>query len=371
MIKGGNDLKGIIKDFQVKVLELELKKSWKISLYEQKTRPHCIVKIVTNDGFIGYGEAAPSPAFMGETGYTMQVAINKYLCPAIIGESIFNVNKIHEKLDKAIYENYAAKSAIDIAIYDLIGKTLEVPVYKLLGGKYRDKIELSWVVGMQDLSGSIEEAKEKLKEGYKVIKIKVGISPERDIELLSKVREKLGYGFPIRLDANQGYDYRTALTTFKKLEEFQLESIEQPVKRWDINGLRMLRNKLDTPIMADEAISNFNDVANVINNNACDIVNIKVGKVGGLSQAKKIANYLEANGLHATAGSNLEVGIGAAASLHFVSSTKNVDIPNDLYLGNILHKNDIISNKYILEDGCLRVPEEPGLGIEINDDIFD
>ena len=364
-------MKSIIKDFQVKVVELELKKSWKISLYEQKTRPHCIVKIITEDGLVGYGEAAPSPAFMGETGYTMELAINKYLGPSIIGENIFNIDNIHDKLDTAIYGNYAAKSAIDIALYDLMGKTLNVPVYKLLGGKYREKIELSWVVGMQDLKGSIEEAKERLAEGYKVIKIKVGISPERDIELLSKVREELGYGFPIRLDANQGYDYRTALTTFKKLEEFHLESIEQPVKRNDIKGLRMLRERLDTPIMADEAISNFHEVVNVVNNDACDIANIKVGKVGGLSQAKKIANYLEANGLHATAGSNLEVGLGAAASLHFVASSKYVDIPNDLYLGNILHKNDIIKNKFELVNGCLTVPEGPGLGVEINDDIFD
>ncbi len=363
-------MKSIIKDFQVKVVELELKKSWKISLYEQKTRPHCIIKIVTEDGFIGYGEASPSPAFMGETGYTMELAINKYLGPSIIGENIFNIDEIHDKLDKAIYGNYAAKSAIDMALYDLMGKTLEVPVYKLLGGKYRDQIQLSWVVGMQDLEDSIEEAKERLAEGYKVIKIKVGISPDRDIELLSKVREKLGYDFPIRLDANQGYDYRTALTTFKKLEEFHLESIEQPVKRWDIKGLKMLRERLDTPIMADESISNFHDVVNVVNNDACDIVNIKVGKVGGLSRAKKIANYLEANGLHATAGSNLEVGLGAAASLHFVASTKNVDIPNDLYLGNILHKNDIIKTNYELLNGCLKVPENPGLGIEVNEDIF-
>lgn len=362
--------KSLIKDIQVKVIELPLKKQWKISLYEQSTRPHAVIKIITEDGIVGYGEAAPSPAFMGETAYTIELAINKYLKPSIIGENIFDVDIIHEKMNFAIYGNYAAKSTIDIALYDAMGKTLGVPVYKLLGGKYRDKVELSWVVGMQDLEGSIEEAREKLSEGYKVLKVKVGRTPEVDYNLVKRIREEFGSEVPIRLDANQGYDYKTALSTFSRIEELGIESLEQPVRRWDIQGMKMLRERLHCPIMADESVSDFHAVNEIIREKACDIVNIKVGKVGGLTMAKKIAHCLEASGLVGTAGSNLEVGIGSAASIHFVASSNIVSMPNDLLLGGPLHKYDLIKNNFEVKDGCVIVPEVSGLGIDVDDAIF-
>lgn len=361
----------IIKSVEVKVIELPLKKQWKISLYEQSSRPHAVVRVTTAEGVVGYGEAAPSPAFMGETGYTMETAIQRYLGPAVVGGDAFDVDRLHEKMDFAIYGNYAAKSAIDMALYDIMGKMLGVPVYKLLGGGlYRDKIPLSWVIGMQDLDASIEEAREKLAEGYRVLKVKVGISPERDYQLLKRIREELGEGFPIRVDANQGYDYRTALDTFRKLEEFGLESIEQPVRRWDVDGMRMLRERLHTPIMADESVSDYHAVMRVIRERACDIVNIKVGKVGGPSVAKKIAACLEAEGLTATAGSNLEVGIGSAASIHFVASSPVLSVPHDLLLGGPLHQYDLIKNDFEVKDGFVTVPQTAGLGIEVDESIF-
>lgn len=363
-------IKGIIRNVEVKVLELPLKKQWKISLYAQTTRAHAIVRITTEDGVVGFGEAAPSPAFMGETGYTMEVVINRYLKDALNGADVFNTDMIHNKMNQAIYGNYAAKSAIDMALYDIMGKMLNIPAYQLLGGLYRDKAALSWVVGMQDLDSAIGEAGEKLKEGYRVLKVKVGKSPEADYKLVKRIRDELGEGFPLRLDANQGYDYTEAFRLFHRLEEFNLESIEQPVKRWDIQGMKKLRERLKTPIMADESVSDFHAAAAILRENACDSINIKVGKVGGLTIARKIAACLEAEGLSATAGSNLEVGIGSAASIHFVASTANADIPNDLLLGSPLHLYDIIKEDFKIEDGYVNVPQRPGLGIQVDESIF-
>lgn len=362
--------KSIIKDIEVKVLELPLKKQWKISLYAAKTRAHAVLKITTEDGIVGYGEASPSPAFMGETGHTIKLVIDKYLKPVLIGKDVFNVDKLHEIMNSAIYGNYAAKSTVDIALYDVMGKTLGVPVYKLLGGKCRQDVELSWVVGMQDLEGAIEEAKEKLKLGYKVLKVKVGNTPEVDYNLVKTIREAVGEDVPIRLDANQGYDYKTAVEVFSRIEELGLESIEQPVERWDIEGMKFVKSKLKTPIMADESVSSLHDVNRIINERAADIVNIKVGKVGGLSIAKKIATSLELAGMTATAGSNLEVGIGSAASVHFVISSKNVNLPNDLLLGGPLHEYDIIKGGLDMVDGKVICPENPGLGIDVDESIF-
>ncbi|KYO66919.1 mandelate racemase/muconate lactonizing enzyme family protein [Thermovenabulum gondwanense] len=258
-------------------------------------------------------------------------------------------------MDQAIYGNYAAKAC----------------VYELLGGKVRDDIELTWVVGIkEDLKDAVKEAEYYVNMGYKVIKLKVGNSPEKDYQLVETIRNYFGDRIKIRLDANQGYDYPTSLKLFQELEKFNIESIEQPVKRWDIEGLRKFREKLKTPIMADEAVSNFHDVYNVVSNNAADIVNIKVGKVGGLLPAKKISNVIESAELRATAGSNLELGIGIAASIHFVASSKVLSYPHDLYIGIDLHENDIIKRGFNFVDGKVKCPELPGLGVEVDTEIF-
>lgn len=362
--------KSKIKDIKVYVLELPLKKQWKISLYAARSRAHAVLRITTEDGIVGYGEVSPSPAFMGETGHTVKFVIDKYIAPVLIGQNIFDIARIHEIMDSAIYGNYAAKSAIDIALYDAMGKSLGIPVYELIGGQYRKSVELSWVVGMQDLDSSIEEARKNIELGYKVIKLKVGNSPETDYNLVKRIRDQLGCGVKIRLDANQGYDYKTAYEVFSKLEEFNLESIEQPVRRWDIEGMKFLKSRLKTPIMADESVSSLHDVNIIIKERAADIVNIKVGKVGGLYRSKQIANALEAAGMTATAGSNLEVGIGSAASVHFVASSKIVDLPNDLLLGGPLHEYDIIKDSLKVEKGEVLCPDLPGLGVEVDESIF-
>lgn len=359
-----------IKDIRVEVLELPLKKQWKIALYAANTRSHAVLRVVTEDGVIGYGETSPSPAFMGETAYTIKLVVDRYLAPALIGQNVFDIGRIHDIMDTVIYGNYAAKATVDIALYDAMGKSLGVPVYKLLGGQYRKRVELSWVVGMQDLEGAIDEAKRNIELGYKVMKVKVGNSPEIDYNLVKSIREALGPEVKIRLDANQGYDCRTAVEVFSKLEQFDLESIEQPVRRWDIEGMKFLRSKLKTPIMADESVSCLYDGITIIREKAADIVNIKVGKVGGLYVAKQIAGALEAAGMAATAGSNLEVGVGSAASVHFVASSKNVSLPNDLLLGAPLHEYDIIDGGLDMADGEVVCPEGPGLGVEVDTSIF-
>ncbi|WP_371367332.1 L-Ala-D/L-Glu epimerase [Sporomusa rhizae] len=362
----------VIRDIEVKVIELPLKKQWKIALYAAKTRPHAVVRIRTENGVVGYGEVSPSPAFMGETGYTAELAINKYLAQAIRGADIYDLETIHAKMNSAIYGNYAAKSAVDIAIHDCIGKTLGVPVYKLLGGAARKSAELSWVVGMQDVEGSIAEAKHYVGLGYKVIKIKVGISPEQDYRVVKGIREALGDAVALRLDANQGYDFRTAVEVFSRIEQFNLESIEQPVRRWDIEGMKYVRSRLKTPIMADESVSSLHEVMTVIREQAADLVNLKVGKVGGLHIAKKIAAALEIAGMTATAGSNLEVGIGSAASVHFVLSADNLSVPHDMMIGGPLHEYDLITSGLTVTNGMVSCSEAPGLGVEVDDTaIFD
>lgn len=359
-----------IKYIDAIALEMPLKKQWKISLYQATTRSHAVVRITTEDGVTGYGEVAPSPAFMGETGHTVALIVNNYYAPALEGQDSFAIESLHNQMECVIHGNQAARSAVDMALYDIIGKMLGRPVYDLIGGRYRDRVALSWVVGIQNMEGAVEEAKWAMESGYRVLKLKVGLSPEADYKLVSAVRKALGDNVVIRLDANQGYDFRTACTLFQRLEEFNLESIEQPVKRWDIAGMAALKQKLKTTIMADESVSTPHDALRIVEAQAADCVNIKVGKVGGLWESKKIASVLEAGGLTATAGSNLEVGIGSAASIHFVASSRIVDMPNDLLLGGPLHEYDLIKEDFIVEAGEVLVPSSPGLGIEVDESLF-
>lgn len=362
--------KSIIKDIEVKVLEIPLKKQWKISLYGANTRLHVFVKIETEDGMCGYGETAPASAFMGESADTVELIINKYFKPHLVGMNIFNVEKIHSKMNECFYGNYAAKSTIDIAVHDCIGKLLDTPVYNLLGGKSKEKVELSWVVGLQNIENSVEEAKEKVKEGFKTIKLKVGRDNKKDYELVKNVRVALGNDINIRLDANQGYNYYDALEILKKLEELNIESIEQPLNRTNLERMNLLRKKINIPLMVDESISSFFDVQNLMIYKMADSFNIKVGKVGGLFISKKISNIVDAYGMSATVGSNIELGIGTIASAHFATSTKTINMASDLAIGPFLHKNDVIKTNLNIKNGFMECINKPGLGIEIDESIF-
>ncbi|MCL5046494.1 MAG: hypothetical protein M1598_06875 [Actinobacteria bacterium] len=360
-----------IKQVKAAVVEIPLKKQWQISLYAASTRRHAVVQVITEDGVIGYGEASPSPAFMGETADTIKQVIDGYLAAAIQGGSVLDLETIHTRMDGAIYGNTAAKSAVDIAVHDALGKNLRVPASGLIGGVFRSEVPLSWVVGIQTLEGGCREAVEFARAGFRVIKIKIGKDPASDLALVDAVRTALreeGLNTPIRLDVNQGYDAGTAIRTLRAIEEAGgIESVEQPVRRWDLDGLKEVREALKTPVMADEAIFDLYDAAKVIRARAADIINIKVGKVGGLYKAKKIAALAEASGVACTVGSNLELGIGTMASLHFAASTKAVTYPSDLMLGPYLHTAEIVAGDVtsLVAQGAARVPETPGLGVDL------
>ncbi|MGB9868173.1 MAG: mandelate racemase/muconate lactonizing enzyme family protein [Bacillota bacterium] len=356
-----------ITGVKVKVVEVPLHKQWQISLYSAKTRKHVVVELSTSSGVVGYGEASPSPAFMGEGADSVACVLERYLVPVVLGVEVFDLEELHSKMDAAIAGNEAAKSALDMAAYDAAGKALGEPAYRLIGGKTNNgKVPLSWVVGIQEDEGAVEEAQRYASMGFPTIKLKVGKDPERDVRLVRSVARALGGGVRIRLDANQGYDVSTAVRVITQLEEtVELECVEQPVPRWDIEGLRTIRNKVRTPVMVDEAVFGPHDILRIAAAGACDVLNIKIGKVGGIWPAKKVAAIAESAGIHCAVGSNLELSIGSAAGLHFAASTSIVTYPSDLLIGPWLHEHDIVERSLadLIKDGFASVPEIPGLGV--------
>lgn len=364
-------MKARIKEVNVYIINVSLKDEWQIALYSAQTRNHAIVEVVTEDGLRGYGEASPSPAFMGETADTVKFVIDNYLAEAISGKSITNLAGIHRAMDKKIYGNTAAKSAVDIAVYDVLGKANKVPVYELLGGYVREEVPLTYVVGIKNEDSAYDEALKYIEKGFPGIKVKVGKDPERDIALVQTIQQAIrdsGKDINLRLDANQGYDPATAIQVIRRMEKNgKLESVEQPTKKSNYLGIKQIKEKVKTPIMIDETVFSPAEAMQALKLEITDRINIKVCKVGGLHKAQKIASMAEAAGVRCTVGSNLELGVGIAASLHFALSNSIVDLPCDFICGVYLHERDIVENSFDrrVKNGKLVRPDTPGLGISL------
>jgi o-succinylbenzoate synthase len=354
-----------IRRIEAFLISVPLKKTWEISLYRTETRNHAVVEVETESGVVGYGEVSPAPAFMGEDGKSIVKIIHYLLGPSLIGLDAFDLEALHQSMDRTLHGNGAAKAAIDIAFHDLLGKILNLPVFQILGGRVRKEVPLSWVVGMQSPEKAIEEARYYLGRGIKTIKVKIGGDPQKDLHKIRQIREKLGDQFQLRVDANQGYRADQAIKILRQMEDFNLESIEQPVPAYDIDGMKRVAEALDTPVMADESVFSLQDAFRVISSRSADIINIKVGKVGGLLPAKKIAALAESANIPCTIGSNLELGIGTSASLHFGLSTPNILYPCDLAIGPFLHQKEIIDPIFELVEGRIEPMKGPGLGVSL------
>lgn len=355
---------GRIKEIKTVVVEMPFRKTWQISLYAANTRPHLLVRVETDEGILGYGEASPSLAFMGETAYTDQEVIEKNLKHQLKGISVLDVSDIHRRMDRTAAECHGAKTALDLAIYDAAGKLLQVPVCSLLGGKVRNSVRQAWVLGIQTIEEGLADARAMFENGYGTLKVKVGTDTKREKILLHKLREEFGYEFKLRIDANQAFTAYEALAFYEDISDLGLEYVEQPVRRWDLKGLKYVRDKIDVPVMADESCSSIHDAIRIVDMEAADILNIKVAKVGGLYRAVQTAAIAEAAGLTAVAGSNIEAGLGSMANVHFAASQVCMCHDND-QIAVPLYEEDLLEPPLEVNNGEVIVGEKPGLGVSL------
>ncbi len=286
--------------------------------------------------------------------------IDKYYSPILIGKDPFDLELIHHEMNYKYPANHAAKAAIDMALYDLCGKTLNIPVYQLLGGRCREQVEIGAALGIGTPSETAQKAKDYINQGAKAIKLKVGINPKQDIETVKTVREVLGEEIPIRIDANAGYSVKRAMKVLQRTEQWDVEYFEQPIAAWDREGLNLLRKSSSTPIMVDESLCTIGDAVELIRAEAADIFGLKLIKHGGIYNAKKIATLAQANGIECVVISPWETQIGQSAGVHLILSTSNFNHPNDLGLNGL---QDDPTSGLIEEQGIIHVPKGPGLGI--------
>lgn len=351
-------------------IEIPIFRTHKIASFTLNCGYFVIVALETDEGLTGYGEAPLSmgPVFPEETWQGSVSLIEEYFSRILIGQDPFDVEQIMRTLDKAATRNFTTKCAVEFALYDLMGKAVDRPVYELLGGGYQTEVPLSWSLAIGDPEDDAREAAELVGEGHHIFKIKFGfLDPDTDVARFKAIREAVGDDVDLRIDVNQGWTPEVAIPTIRRIERMGLRPtfIEQPVPAWDVKGLARITRSVDTPIMVDEGLFTLRDAQEVIELEAADVFAIKVMKHGGYRRSKQIASLAESANIPCYVGSNLETGLGSLACLHFVASTPNVTYGCELF-GPKLLTDDILSEPVEYEPGLVRCPGRPGNGAVID-----
>ncbi len=287
-----------------------------------------LVWIWTDTGLAGIGESAycPGGGVREETPEATKTIIDGYLAPEIIGHDPFDLELIHARMDACLPRNLVAKAGIDLALWDVMGKSLGLPVYKLLGGLYESKVWVTYTLSIDTPENMAEQARLRVAQGYRTLVIKIGHDPEEDVERLRRVREAVGPRIKIRLDANEGYRPDQAIKTIRKMEPFDPEFVEEPVKRWDLDGMARVARALDTPISSDESNSSLESVYDLIDHEAVDIINIKISKNGGLTNCKKILALAQARSIPCLFGGDNTYEITRQAGRHLAMANRQLQL---------------------------------------------
>ena len=315
-----------------------------------------VVKVHTDDGHTGYGNAPATVVITGDSHESVAAAIRYTIGPKLISEDILDT--IHQSM----VHNTSAKAALDMAVHDLFGQRYGLPLYRFFGGR-KTRIASDLTISINDPAGMAADACQAVALGYRHLKLKVGIDPAIDFQRVAAIRQAVGLDITIRLDANQGWKPKEAIRLIGRMEDagLDIELVEQPVAAADFEGLKQVTDHVATDIMADESAFSAKDVFRLLAMRACDLINIKLMKAGGLGPAAQIAAMADAAGVGCMMGCMLEskVGITAAAAL---SAGKAVITKNDLDAADLMAA-DPVRGGITYDKDHLVVPDAPGLGI--------
>jgi muconate cycloisomerase len=337
---------------------------------EHVDSPYVLVRVHTDAGLVGLGEATLAPRWSGETSPGCVAALNGLIAPALVGEDPRRINALRQKMDRCLKLNPFTKAAVEMALWDLAGKALGVPVYQLLGGKVRDVVPIKMVVGAFDVPRAVRLAEQFLSWGVKCLKVKTGLDPAGDLARVRAVREVAGPDVPIGIDSNCGWDVATARRLLRELRPYDLLFAEQPVPPDDPEALAEVRRGTDIPVMADESVFTPADAWQLARHRAADVLSVYPGKHGGIAATLEIAHLARAAGLTCSIGSNLELGVGTAAMLHVAVADPAIDsakYPADL-IGPLYHDADLITQRLALGPEAAHVSEGPGLGVDLDEE---
>ena len=330
---------------------------------------YTIVFVDTDAGITGIGEV---DSVFKRRGALLRSDLEHALIPAVLGEDPTRITHLVIKMDRALDGVEEAKAGIEMALWDILGKALNVPVYKLLGGKVRDRIPLSYSIPFGTPEQMAELAVERVEAGHRTIKVKVGSdNGPRDIAAVGMIRKAVGPDIKLRVDGNMGWpNAKHAIGMIRAMEPHDLELVEQPLPPYDLVGMAEVRRNIGVPLMADESIRNPRSAMDVIRAGAADIANVYVTEAGGLLNATRIFAMCEAASIPCMIGSMPEFGIGTAAQIHLGVAMTNLGPDSDA-CGVLYHAEDLLKTPLKIEDGFSYPPEAPGLGVEIDMNILE
>ncbi len=333
---------------------------------------YVLVHVETDDGLTGLGEAPADIGFFGQTLEGIQYAVDDYLGPQLVGKDPFEIEYLMDLIDYR--ENSSAKSGIDLALHDLMGKARGQSVSEVLGGAHRTRIPVAIEIAGGTPDDMAAECVKYMEKNVRAFKPKIGSDPDKDADRLRAIRDAVGPGISMRADANRGYSPAEAIRLCELAEKYDvgLDLLEQPVEAYDLPGMAEVRRAVNILIEADESCFTIHDAAHVIREEAADVLNIKIAKAGGLLNATKMATLAKEAGLQVVLGTAFGVGPKIAAKLHLAAATEGlIDAVEFTELG--LHgpmlegEQDALLSLPLDEDGCLPVPTGPGLGVTLDD----
>lgn len=353
----------IISDIKIENKTVKLKKTFKTALRSADSIETIIVKVITEEGVVGYGASAPTEVITGETVQSIVGAV-EYLRKFLIGKNILDSNQIFFLINSKLEKNNSAKAALDIAMYDLLSKRFQVPLYRYLGGSDRE-LMTDLTISVNNPAEMVKDCKEAIKAGFNVLKIKLGNDFNEDYKRLIAINQSIKPSVKLRIDANQAWSPKEAVQIIRYMEKekFNIELVEQPVYYEDLEGLKYVTQNVNIPILADESVFSPRDAFKIISMRAADMLNIKLMKTGGIYNALKIIKLAEVKNMKCMIGSMMENSIGVSAAAH-LSSSQNIIKFNDLDVPFLI-KNENMNNSLEYIENKIILNDSPGIGISI------
>ncbi|ENV91947.1 muconate cycloisomerase 1 [Acinetobacter bereziniae LMG 1003 = CIP 70.12] len=362
------------KSIETLLVEIPTIRPHKMAVATMQTQTLVLIKITTEDGFVGWGEATT----IGGLGYgeespeSVQTNIDTYFAPLLKTLSGLNIAQTMQIIHRNINGNRFAKCAIQTALLDIQSQRLGIPLSELLGGRLRDSISVLWVLASGDTEKDIAEAKKMITaKRHNIFKLKIGSRPlEQDIEHVLAIKQALGSEISIRVDVNRAWSELTAIKGIKMLQDGGVDLIEQPCAIQNIDAMQRLTRKFDIAIMADESLMGPQSAYELAKCNAASVFAVKVAQSGGLIEACEVGKLANLAGIDLYGGTMLEGPVGTIASAHVFSTFSNLAYGTELF-GPLLLTEQILKKPLQYENFELKIPTASGLGIELDEDKID
>ena len=357
-----------ISKIELHKISIPLIEPFVISLGPVYNAENTVVIIHTAEGITGWGECSPFMSINGESADTGLI-VGRYFEKKLVGTNALDIEQRITDMDSVIYANNSIKSAFDMALYDIAAQNAGLPLYKFLGGEKSKPIFTDYTVSVGEVAKMAEDAVKIKERGFPVIKVKLGKGGETDVKRIKAIREAVGYDIPVRIDANQGWGFEEAIAALHAMEPYNIQHCEEPLPRWDFMRLPEIKKQSPIPIMSDESCCDHNDVKRLIDLDACSLINIKLGKSGGIFKALKMIKLAEDAGMKIQLGAFLESRLAMSAFAHLALCSPNI-IHFDFDTALMFSRDPVEGGIEYKEGGLIEVPESPGIGATIKPEFL-